>query len=75
MGGLERDIELLEEYKQWQAVNRSRPDTSPTAFMVEKAQQEAFSKLEKLKTWFEDECEDLSRASRESFQWIMDGGR
>ena len=73
MADFERDIELLEKYSQWKAVNKGKFDTSPTAFMVEQAQQEAFEKLEKIERWFYDECESLSPNSREAFLWIMNG--
>lgn len=73
MVDFERDIELLEEYKQWQVINKHKPDTSPTVFMVEKAQQEAYEKLEKLQVWFDFNVARLPQSAVDSFTAIMAG--
>lgn len=74
MPGFERDIKLLEEYKQWQVINKHKPDTSPTAFMVDKAQQEAYEKLEKLEEWVDKYYpQEMSTEAREAFNAIMEG--
>ena len=73
MADFERDIELLEEYKQWTVVHKNLPDTSPTAFMVAKAQEEAFEKLEQLEQWRAKFESELSASAHEAFLDIMEG--
>lgn len=73
MADFERDIELLEEYKQWTVVHKNLPDTSPTAFMVHRAQVEAFDKLEKLEQWFNKHCGKLQQTAISEFIEIMEG--
>lgn len=73
MADFERDIALLAEYKQWTVLNHTRPDTSPTAFMVVKAQEEAFEKLEQLEQWRAKFESELSASAHEAFLDIMDG--
>jgi hypothetical protein len=41
---LEHDIETIKEYTQWKAV---RQDTSPEAFVKDRAQQTAYERLTK----------------------------
>lgn len=41
---LEHDIETINEYTQWKAV---RQDTSPEAFVRDRAQQTAYARLSK----------------------------
>lgn len=74
MADFERDVELLEEYKQWQAINRTRADTSPTVFLVERAQAAAFNKLEQLEKWVQAHYPDnMSSEAHDTFQMIMNG--
>ena len=73
MADFERDIALLAEYKQWTVANKSLPDTSPTAFMVHKAQQEAFEKLEKLEVWLNTHCGGMQQVAIDEFMGIMEG--
>ena len=73
MADFERDIELLEEYKQWTVVHKNPPDTSPTAFMVHRAQVEAFDKLEELEQWFQRYSGRVPQAAVDEFMEIMEG--
>lgn len=73
MADFERDIALLEEYKQWTVVHKNLPDTSPTAFMVHKAQVGAFEKLDALDKWRGKFELELSVEAYEAFVDIMEG--
>lgn len=73
MADFERDIELLEEYSQWRAVNKGKGDSSPTAFMVQKAQEEAFDKLERLERWADENHREIGATALAEFKSILEG--
>lgn len=69
---IEQDIDLINDYRQWQSLNKGKGDTSAETFMVQRAQEEAFTKLEVIAEWFADNKDRLTSVQRNTLGELLE---
>lgn len=51
---MDDELEFLQEYQAWVAERKIKPDTSPEAFLIDRAKEQALEKLIQIRDIIED---------------------